>query len=77
MDKIKYWIIRSLIFIIISLILCFLVVLVYVLIFGTKGAGIFEWFIIGGSGYYSLIFANKISIRITNRFLYEKSNKDS
>ena len=61
-------ILKILVFIITLLILWFLLALVYVFIFGKEGAGIFEFIIIGGGGFYSIILANKISVRIVDYF---------
>ena len=77
MNKIKYYALRSLIFVVILLISWFLIALAYVIILQPIfGKSIWEWLIIGGSGYYSLIYANKISARITNRFIIEKTAKE-
>ncbi len=68
-SKIKYWALRSLIFIVTSLILWVLIALIYVVILSPIfGGSIFEWLIVGGGGFYSIIIANKISIRIADRF---------
>jgi len=74
--KIKYWIIRGLIFLVILLVLWFLIALGYVFILKSIfERSIWEGLILGLGGYYSVIFANRTSKKIIEYFI-QKNKKE-
>ena len=61
MQKIKYLTIKSLLIVGISLVLWCLIALVYIFVLKPFfNESIWKEFILGGSGYYSCVYANKI-----------------